>query len=55
MVQNVPVRQVVAVSHDQVLRQQLGMAPPGTPQIVALGPNVGGGRRVAMVQGFARR
>lgn len=53
----VPVRAVVAVSHDQVLRQQLGMVPPGTPQIVALGRTIPGtgGRRVAMIQGFAHR
>lgn len=52
------IRQVVAaVSHDQILRQNLGMTRPGTPQIVAVGQTAPGtgGRRVALVRGFAQR
>jgi hypothetical protein len=48
---------IVAISHDDILRQNLGMSRPGSPQIVQVGPTIPGtgGRRVAMVQGFARR
>jgi len=48
---------VASVSHDQILRQNLGMTPPGTPQIVAIGPTIPGtgGRRAALIRGFAQR
>lgn len=46
---------LAAVSADQVLRQQLGMTPPGAPQIVQLGPKIQGSpNRVALIRGFSR-
>ena len=54
----VVVRQgVAAVTHDQILRQNLGMQNPNGPQIVAVGGTIPGtgGKRVAMVRGFAQR
>ena len=51
------VQGVASVSHDQILRQNLGMQNPNGPQIVAVGGTIPGtgGRRAALIRGFAQR
>ena len=51
------VQGVAAVTHDQILRQNLGMQNPNGPQIVGIGPTIPGtgGRRAALIRGFAQR